>query len=171
MFTGTGEKKAASTAARESFFLSFAHEMRAKVPNVPLMVTGGFRTRAGMEAALREGACDLIGLGRPAIINPLLPSTIILNKEVTDDDAKLYAKKIQTPWFLKRFGPKSIGTGVELVSHTCMFERLILMMYRLGIESNCSQLGSKKYFLVVQLWLDFSRIQFFQEFLSRGIHG
>ncbi|KAJ4022602.1 hypothetical protein NW752_000191 [Fusarium irregulare] len=114
MFTGTGEKKAASTAARESFFLSFAHEMRAKVPNVPLMVTGGFRTRAGMEAALREGACDLIGLGRPAIINPLLPSTIILNKEVTDDDAKLYAKKIQTPWFLKRFGPKSIGTGVEL---------------------------------------------------------
>ncbi|KAL3608694.1 hypothetical protein FPOAC2_03701 [Fusarium poae] len=115
MFTGTGEKKSASTAARESFFLEFAREMRAKVPNIPLMVTGGFRTRAGMEAALAEGACDLIGLGRPAIINPFLPANIILNKEVKDDDARLFAKRIQTPWILKKFGPKSIGSGAEIV--------------------------------------------------------
>ncbi|OBS29464.1 hypothetical protein FPOA_03401 [Fusarium poae] len=115
MFTGTGEKKSASTAARESFFLEFAREMRAKVPNIPLMVTGGFRTRAGMEAALAEGACDLIGLGRPAIINPFLPANIILNKEIKDDDARLFAKRIQTPWILKKFGPKSIGSGAEIV--------------------------------------------------------
>ncbi|KAF4991006.1 hypothetical protein FGRMN_8127 [Fusarium graminum] len=114
MFTGTGEKKSASTAARESFFLEFAREMRAKLPNVPLMVTGGFRSRAGMEDALTEGACDLIGLGRPAIINPSLPVNTILNKEVKTEDANLYARRIQTPWILKRFGPKSIGSGVEI---------------------------------------------------------
>ncbi|KAF5663736.1 NADH oxidase [Fusarium heterosporum] len=114
MFTGTGEKKSASTAARESFFLEFAREMRAKLPNVPLMVTGGFRSRAGMEDALTEGACDLIGLGRPAIINPSLPANTILNKEVKTEDANLYARRIQTPWILKRFGPKSIGSGVEI---------------------------------------------------------
>ncbi|KAM0352341.1 hypothetical protein ACHAPU_002006 [Fusarium lateritium] len=114
MFTGTGEKKSASTAARESFFLEFAREMRAKLPNVPLMVTGGFRSRAGMEDALTEGACDLIGLGRPAIINPSLPVNTILNKEVKTEDASLYARRIQTPWILKRFGPKSIGSGVEI---------------------------------------------------------
>ncbi|VTO88035.1 unnamed protein product [Fusarium graminearum] len=115
MFTGTGEKKSASTAARESFFLEFAREMRAKLPNTPLMVTGGFRTRAGMEEALSEGACDLIGLGRPAIVNPFLPANLILNKEVKDDDARVYAKRIQTPWLLKKFGPKSIGSGAEIV--------------------------------------------------------
>ncbi|KAM0227586.1 hypothetical protein ACHAP5_012146 [Fusarium lateritium] len=114
MFTGTGEKKSASTAARESFFLEFAREMRAKLPNVPLMVTGGFRTRAGMEAALAEGACDLIGLGRPSIINPSLPANTILNKEVETEDATLYARRIETPWFLKHFGPKSVGSGIEI---------------------------------------------------------
>jgi tRNA-dihydrouridine synthase len=141
MFTGTGEKKSASTVARESFFLEFAREMRAKLPNVPLMVTGGFRTRAGMEAALSEGACDLIGLGRPAIINPFLPANLILNKEVKDDDAKLFAKRIQTPWILKKFGPKSIGSGAEIVSKTCLIPRgLLLMAFRFGIGSSCSRL-------------------------------
>ncbi|KAF4944980.1 hypothetical protein FSARC_14532 [Fusarium sarcochroum] len=117
MFTGTGEAtKSASTAARESFFLEFAREMRAKLPDVPMMVTGGFRSREGMEAALSEGACDLIGLGRPSVINPSLPVNIVLNKEVKNEDAKVYAKRVHTPWFLKRFGPKSIGSGVETVS-------------------------------------------------------
>jgi 2,4-dienoyl-CoA reductase-like NADH-dependent reductase (Old Yellow Enzyme family) len=116
MFTGTGEKKAASTAARESFFLEFAHEVRAKFPKVLLMVTGGFRTRAGIEDALSQGACDLIGIGRPSIINPSLPASIILNKEVKTEDAKLYAKRIHTPWILKQIGPKSVGSGVEIVS-------------------------------------------------------
>ncbi|KAF4343749.1 NADH oxidase [Fusarium beomiforme] len=114
MFTGTGEKKAASTAARESFFLEFAREVRAKFPKVLLMVTGGFRTRAGMEDALSQGACDLIGIGRPSIINPLLPANIILNKEVKTEDAKVYAKRIHTPWILKQIGPKSVGSGVEI---------------------------------------------------------
>ncbi|UZP36421.1 hypothetical protein NXS19_004237 [Fusarium pseudograminearum] len=114
MFTGTGEKKSASTAARKSFFLEFTREMRAKLPNTPLMVTGGFRTRVGIEAALSEGACDLIGLGRPAIVNPFLPANLILNKEVKDNNARVYAKRIQTPWLLKKFGPKSIGSGAEI---------------------------------------------------------
>ena len=55
--------KAASTVAREAFFLDFAKAIREKFRSVPLMVTGGFRTRQGMEAALREDACDIIGLG------------------------------------------------------------------------------------------------------------
>ncbi len=55
---------ATSTAARESYFVDFAKVMKASV-KVPLMVTGGFRTRAAMERALETGAADLIGLGRP----------------------------------------------------------------------------------------------------------
>lgn len=55
---------AASTLAREAYFVDFAKAMKASL-KVPLMVTGGFRTRAAMEEALRQGAAEVIGLGRP----------------------------------------------------------------------------------------------------------
>ena len=108
--------KSEKTAARESFFLEFAREMRAKLPDMPLMVTGGFRTRLGMEAALKEVACDLIGIGRPSVLNPSLPVNTILNAEVSDEDAKLYARRVHAPWLLKKFAPRSVGAGVESVS-------------------------------------------------------
>ncbi|KAF4976015.1 hypothetical protein FZEAL_7271 [Fusarium zealandicum] len=117
-------QKSERTAARESFFLEFAREMRAKLPNMPLMVTGGFRTRAGMEAALNEGACDLIGIGRPAILNPSLPLNTILSTEVPSEDAKVYARKVQTPWLLKRFGPKSVGAGVESTWYSKQMQKI-----------------------------------------------
>ena len=52
-----------STRAREAYFLDYAAAIR-KVARMPLMVTGGFRSRAAMETALAED-CDVIGLGRP----------------------------------------------------------------------------------------------------------
>ncbi|RPI13876.1 MAG: NADH:flavin oxidoreductase/NADH oxidase family protein [Lysobacterales bacterium] len=59
----------ASTRAREAYFLDYAGAIR-KVARMPLMVTGGFRSRAGMEAALDGGDCDVIGLGRPLVVDP-----------------------------------------------------------------------------------------------------
>lgn len=58
-------KVARSTATREAYFVDFAKAMRAELKRLPLMVTGGFRTRAAMEQALATGAADLIGIGRP----------------------------------------------------------------------------------------------------------
>lgn len=52
------------TPPREADFLDFARKART-VTRTPLLLTGGFRTRAIMEAALEEGACDLVGLARP----------------------------------------------------------------------------------------------------------
>ena len=60
---------AASTLAREAYFVDFAQAMK-RVLKVPLMVTGGFRSRAAMEQALRQGGADLIGLGRPLCAQP-----------------------------------------------------------------------------------------------------
>ena len=65
-----------STQRREAYFLDFAANVRA-VAKMPVMVTGGFRTRAGMEAALAAGELDLIGLGRPLIVDPDLPAKLI----------------------------------------------------------------------------------------------
>jgi 2,4-dienoyl-CoA reductase-like NADH-dependent reductase (Old Yellow Enzyme family) len=55
---------AQSTLQREAYFVDFAQAMQSAV-SIPLMVTGGFRTRAAMEQALSSGAADVIGLGRP----------------------------------------------------------------------------------------------------------
>ncbi|MEY5007734.1 MAG: hypothetical protein RL764_1050 [Pseudomonadota bacterium] len=59
------QKVPASTAAREAYFVDFAKAMKAELKTLPLMVTGGFRTRAAMDHALATGGADLIGLGRP----------------------------------------------------------------------------------------------------------
>lgn len=55
----------ASTAAREAYFVDFAKAMKAELTVMPLMVTGGFRSRIAMDHALSTGAADLIGIGRP----------------------------------------------------------------------------------------------------------
>lgn len=67
------ETKRASTRDREAYFLTYAEEIR-KAASMPLMVTGGFRSRAGMEDAIASGACDLCGLARPLVIDPDLPN-------------------------------------------------------------------------------------------------
>ncbi|MEM6857661.1 MAG: NADH:flavin oxidoreductase/NADH oxidase family protein [Pseudomonadota bacterium] len=59
---------AASTLAREAYFVDFAKAMKEAV-SVPLMVTGGFRSRAAMEQAISSGAADVVGLGRPLCVD------------------------------------------------------------------------------------------------------
>lgn len=57
-----------STQRREAYFIDFAERIRSNTA-LPLMVTGGFRTRAFCEATLKEGSLDLIGMARPFITN------------------------------------------------------------------------------------------------------
>lgn len=68
--------KRASTVAREAYFLEFAEKVRAAV-KVPLMVTGGFRSAAGMNAALQSGALDIVGLARLLAIDPDAPASLL----------------------------------------------------------------------------------------------
>ncbi|WP_434352637.1 NADH:flavin oxidoreductase/NADH oxidase family protein [Psychrobacter sp. HD31] len=63
----TGAKQ--STKEREAYFIDFAAKVREQT-SIPLMVTGGFRTREGMDNALQSNACDFIGVGRPLAIEP-----------------------------------------------------------------------------------------------------
>lgn len=58
------EPLAESTRRREAYFLEYAQDIR-RVVEVPLMVTGGFRTRGAMVEALEAGELDVIGLARP----------------------------------------------------------------------------------------------------------
>jgi len=60
--------KAASTIAREAYFFEFARSLRRRV-KMPIMLTGGLRTRQGMQAALDEGV-DVLGVARPVCVDP-----------------------------------------------------------------------------------------------------
>ncbi len=61
--------KRESTVKREAYFLDFVPKLRAKV-SIPVMVTGGFRTASAMESALANDGVDMVGLGRPLVIDP-----------------------------------------------------------------------------------------------------
>lgn len=69
-----------STREREAFFLAFAAELREEV-QVPLMVTGGFRSASAMRAAVTEDGIDAIGLGRPLCGAPDSPQALLSKGE------------------------------------------------------------------------------------------
>ena len=100
-----------STRVRESFFSDFAERV-VGIPNprgVKIQLSGGqftmsllvsstraltkslvtgFRSRVGMADAVESGICDLVGLGRAAVLQPDLPIKILLNPAVKDSDGQ-----------------------------------------------------------------------------------
>ena len=85
----------ASTAAREAYFVDFAKTMRASL-TMPLLVTGGFRTRRAMNTALETGGADVIGLGRPLCVDVAGPAKLLAGADELDRwESKL---KLLPPW-------------------------------------------------------------------------
>ena len=58
------DRRRESTKKREAYFMEYARDIRAAI-KTPLMVSGGFRSRAGMIDAVASGDTNMIGLGRP----------------------------------------------------------------------------------------------------------
>tara|TARA_R110000751_G_scaffold33338_7_gene83206 strand:+ start:6395 stop:7696 length:1302 start_codon:yes stop_codon:yes gene_type:complete len=70
------ETKRTSTREREAYFLSYAKSVQDRA-SMPLMVTGGFRTLAGMNAAVDASEADLIGIGRPLCVDTETPAKLL----------------------------------------------------------------------------------------------
>jgi len=68
---------AASTRAREAYFLDYARSVRQLAGDVLLAVTGGFRSRETIQEALRAGDCDVVGLARPTVTTPDAAAAIL----------------------------------------------------------------------------------------------
>ncbi|MEM6724465.1 MAG: NADH:flavin oxidoreductase/NADH oxidase family protein [Bacteroidota bacterium] len=66
-FTMNHQKE--STQKREAYFLDYARKVR-DLAQMPIMVTGGFRTRQLCIEALESGALDVIGVARPYLLVP-----------------------------------------------------------------------------------------------------
>ena len=72
-----------STQAREAYFLEYARTVRTLAGDVPLAVTGGFRTRAAMSDAVTIGDCDVIGVARPTATTPDAAAAILTGRQTT----------------------------------------------------------------------------------------
>jgi 2,4-dienoyl-CoA reductase-like NADH-dependent reductase (Old Yellow Enzyme family) len=110
--TNNDRKISAHSSAREAFFIEFGRVVRQKFPNIVLMLTGGFRTRAGMQAAIDENACDLVGLGRVSVVDPHWPARN-LRQDVSDEQAQMWLDTVQPNWIMRSIPVKPIGAGVE----------------------------------------------------------
>ena len=71
-----GPPAQSSTVAREAYFAEFAERFRREL-RVPIMLSGGFRTRRGMAEAVAGGAVDLVGLARPISHDPDFPRRVL----------------------------------------------------------------------------------------------
>ncbi len=89
-----------STIAREAYFLSYAEGIR-QATSIPLMVTGGFRTREAMDAALAEGNVDVIGIGRPLCADTDAPLRLLSNEqsEMVAYEQQIKPSKGALGWF------------------------------------------------------------------------
>lgn len=119
-----------STKAREGYFIDYAQRIRA-VTKTPLMISGGMRTRAGMESALTSGGMDVIGIGRPMCVdtdvckrllageietmrsyeNALFVDPKLIGKEIDAETAKVVELWGGLGWFYVQLW--RIGEGLE----------------------------------------------------------
>ena len=58
-----------STRKREAYFIEYAERIKQSA-QIPVMITGGFRSRDVMERAIESGEVDVIGLARPLCTQP-----------------------------------------------------------------------------------------------------
>jgi hypothetical protein len=84
------------------------------------MLTGGFRTRAGAEYALSQNACDLIGIGRPAAVDPGF-AKLLLDDSLSEDEAQLVLNRVAVPFWAKWIPLTAVGAGWETVCCLILF--------------------------------------------------
>jgi len=111
-----GNSKRKSTIEREAFFMDYIEKAR-KITDTPLMLTGGFRTKKGMESALQSNSLDLIGLGRPFVLYPELAADVF-NQKSSDfkvDFRRTHVKMVDAAlnliWYEAQM--KRLGNGLD----------------------------------------------------------
>ncbi len=111
----------ASTLEREAYFLEYARTVRAVAPRVPLAVTGGFRSRSAMQAALDSGDCDVIGLGRPSATTPSAPAQLLAGAEQLES----HHRNVTGAGLLSKItDPRALNSLIDLQWHTDQLHRI-----------------------------------------------
>ena len=118
----------ASTMAREAYFVDFAKTMRTSL-SMPLMVTGGFRSRRAMNIALDQGGADVIGLGHPLCVDTAGPAKLLAGADELDRwESNL---RLLPPW-LSFLGGLKVLRAVEGFAVTYWYYAQIDALARTG---------------------------------------
>lgn len=102
-----------STREREAVFLEYAKSIKA-VARMPIMVTGGFRTLAGMEAALAGWHTDMLGVARPFCLDPDFPNRMFagqMDRLPVPEDKLVLGKGY--------WGPNSPSSSMRTLNNLC----------------------------------------------------
>tara|TARA_B100000945_G_scaffold130843_1_gene104449 strand:- start:7548 stop:8846 length:1299 start_codon:yes stop_codon:yes gene_type:complete len=119
------EVRKESTIAREAYFLSYAEQISKSV-EIPLMVTGGFRSKDGMESALADGACQIVGIGRPLCANPYAIKELLADQI---EELPKYEKTLSIgPWLLSPSSPIKLIQFLNAFSAQAWFYQQIKKM-------------------------------------------
>lgn len=108
-----GSKASQSTLEREAYFMDFAVKVRKSV-DVPLVLTGGFKTYQGMAGAIESGDVDMVGLARLLAIEPDAAKKLLQGKNPSQ-----IIQKVKTG-----FGPIDRMSVMETVWYREQLERI-----------------------------------------------
>lgn len=126
----------------EVFFLDYAQKLKEKV-DIPVVVTGGFRSHKSMESALGKGHTDMIGIARPMALDPHLP-----NRIMSGDYDRITTRRLTTgiKGLDEKIGPavgnayyamqlKRIAEGKETQQHTNAWRPLLHLIATHGPQA------------------------------------
>lgn len=85
-----------STRKREAYFIEYAKHIKENC-KVPLMITGGFRSRAVMEQVISSQEIDIVGLARP-LCTQVNCSNQLIAQEIDDIDDFEHKLVLGTGW-------------------------------------------------------------------------
>ena len=114
----SGDGVRESTKAREGYFLELAQAARRST-SIPLIVTGGFRSKQAMQDALWSGACDLVGMARPLVVEPDLPMRMLAGTAARAVDVKLSLPRgpigtlAELYWYREQLGQLALGANAK----------------------------------------------------------
>lgn len=97
-----------STRKREAYFLEYAQTIQSSI-NIPLLVTGGFRSRNTMLETLANHELDVVGIARPLCVDPAISQKLI---DGTEEKAQQYEPKLWSG----AFGPASKSKVFRMVN-------------------------------------------------------
>lgn len=109
----------ASSQEREAYFLTYAEKIRS-VTSVPILLTGGMRSRAVMEDAIGSGAIDVVGLARPMTHAPELPRQLLDGTLATAPTVSVRSRfrllddALQVMWFQAQIHELAHGRDPDL---------------------------------------------------------
>lgn len=72
---------------------------------------------------MKDGVCDLVGIGRPAVLRPDFPQ-VIMNDIYSNQEARVVFPNVPVPFLARLLQIRMLGGGAETVGYILIIPRL-----------------------------------------------